>query len=41
MDAQIKSLYKIFEFDPIKASEYGMFADENSGSQDDDVPKTE
>jgi hypothetical protein len=41
IDEQIKNLYKIFEFEPCKARDYGMFNDENSGSGEDDVPKTE
>jgi hypothetical protein len=27
---QIKSLYKIFEFDPVQAESYGMFVDDDS-----------
>ena len=39
---QIKGLYKNFDFDPIKAKDFGMYVeDDEDENSDSDNPKTE
>ena len=38
---QIKGLYKNFDFDPIRAKDFGMYVEDDDENSDSENPKTE